>query len=151
MVWIGVRVLSRRRANPDGRAERRHGFYRPGRPDTGAAEVARRGGERASAGCDAVYVSVDVDFIDTGFFPSTGSVVNDAIIPGTLVEILRVLARYPVGAMDLVEVALRIDPSGRSLLISTEVLLGMLAPRLFRLESERDGNADSRSDREDVH
>jgi arginase family enzyme len=97
--------------------------------ELGPAEVARRAGERASAGCDYVYLSVD--FIDTGFFPATGSVVNDAITPGMLLQILEVLARYPVKAMDFVEVSPRADPTGRSTLMSTELLLGMLGPRLF--------------------
>ena len=97
----------------------------------GPAEVARRAGERASAGCDYVYLSVDIDFIDTGFFPATGSVINDAITPGMLLQILEVLARYPVKAMDFVEVSPRVDPTGRSTLMSTELLLGMLGPRLF--------------------
>ncbi|HEV8306251.1 MAG TPA: agmatinase family protein [Methylomirabilota bacterium] len=100
----------------------------------GPAEVARQAGERASAGCEYIYLSVDIDFIDTGFFPATGSVVNDAITPGMLLEILRVLSRYPVGAMDFVEVSPRIDPTGRSVIMSTELLLGMLGPRLFQVE-----------------
>jgi arginase family enzyme len=99
--------------------------------ELGPAEVARRAGERASAGCDYVYLSVDIDFIDTGFFPATGSVINDAITPGMLLQILEVLARYPVKAMDFVEVSPRVDPTGRSTLMSTELLLGMLGPRLF--------------------
>jgi agmatinase len=100
----------------------------------GPAEIARQAGERASAGCDYIYLSVDIDFIDTGFFPATGSVVNDAITPGMLLEILRVLSRYPVGAMDFVEVSPRIDPTGRSVIISTELLLGILGPRLFHTD-----------------
>ena len=99
--------------------------------ELGPAEVARRAGERATAGCDYVYLSVDIDFIDTGFFPATGSVINDAITPGMLLQILEVLARYPVKAMDFVEVSPRVDPTGRSTLMSTELLLGMLGPRLF--------------------
>jgi arginase family enzyme len=99
--------------------------------ELGPAEVARRAAEKASDGCDYVYLSVDIDFIDTGFFPATGSVVNDAITPGMLLQILEVLAQYPVKAMDFVEVSPRIDPTGRSTLMSTELLLGMLGPRLF--------------------
>jgi guanidinopropionase len=103
--------------------------------ELGAAEVARRAGERASAGCDYVYLSVDIDFIDTGFFPATGSVINDAITPGMLLEMLGVLASYPISAMDFVEVSPRVDPTGRSVLMSTELLLGMLGPRLFTVRA----------------
>ena len=44
-------------------------------------------------------------------------------------------ARYPVKAMDFVEVSPRIDPTGRSTLMATELLLGMLGPRLFTVRS----------------
>ena len=47
----------------------------------GPVEIARRAAEHASNGCDYIYLTVDIDFIDTGFFPATGSVVNDAITP----------------------------------------------------------------------
>ena len=97
----------------------------------GPEEVARRAGERAAAGCDYIYMSVDIDFIDTGFFPATGSVVNDAITPDIMATILRVLSAYPIGAMDLVEVSPRIDPSGRSMIMSTDLLLAHVAPRIF--------------------
>ena len=97
----------------------------------GPEEVARQAGERASAGCDYIYMSVDIDFIDTGFFPATGSVVNDAITPDIMATILRILSSYPIGAMDFVEVAPRIDPSGRSMIMSTDLLLAHVAPRIF--------------------
>lgn len=101
----------------------------------GPKEVARRAGERASAGCDYVYMSVDIDFIDTGFFNATGSVVNDAITPQIMATILRELSNYPIGAMDFVEVSPRIDTTERSMIISTELLLSILAPKIFDLKS----------------
>ena len=99
--------------------------------ELGAAEVARRAADHAVRGCDAIYLTVDIDFIDTGFFPATGSVVNDAITPTQMIEILQVLSEYPIGALDLVEVSPRIDPSGRSMSISTEIVLTICTPRLF--------------------
>jgi arginase family enzyme len=131
MVWIGIQGWVTE--EPLRTIERNGGrvFTAIDVHELGPAEVARRAGEKASAGCDYVYLSVDIDFIDTGFFPATGSVVNDAITPGMLVQILEVLARYPVKAMDFVEVSPRVDPTGRSTLMSTELLLGMLGPRLF--------------------
>ncbi len=99
--------------------------------ELGAGEVACRAAEHAAKGCDAIYLTIDIDFIDTGFFPATGSVVNDAITPAQMIEILEVLREYPIGALDLVEVSPRIDPSGRSMSISTELLLTICTPRLF--------------------
>ena len=98
-------------------------------------EVARAAGEHASAGCDFIYMSVDIDFIDTGFFPATGSVVNDAITPEIMATILRELTRYPLGAVDFVEVSPRIDPTGRSMVMSTELLMALIAPKLFDIQT----------------
>jgi arginase family enzyme len=134
MVWIGIQGWV---AEEQVRTIERNGarvFTALDVHAQGPAEIARQAGERASAGCDYVYLSVDIDFIDTGFFPATGSVVNDAITPGMLLEILRVLSRYQVGAMDFVEVSPRIDPTGRSVIMSTELLLGILGPRLFHTD-----------------
>ena len=135
MVWIGIQGWV---SEEEIRTIERNGatvYTAVDVHELGPAEVARRAGERASAGCDHVYLSVDIDFIDTGFFPATGSVINDAITPGMLLEILGVLARYPISAMDFVEVSPRVDPTGRSMLMSTELLLGMLGPRLFTVRA----------------
>ena len=135
MVWIGIQGWV---SEEEIRTIERNGatvYTAVDVHELGPAEVARRAGERASAGCDHVYLSVDIDFIDTGFFPATGSVINDAITPGMLLQILEVLARYPISAMDFVEVSPRVDPTGRSMLMSTELLLGMLGPRLFTVRA----------------
>jgi agmatinase len=133
MVWIGVQEWVA--AEPIRTIERNGGTVLTAGDvhRLGPVETARRAGERASAGCDYIYLSVDVDVIDTGFFPATGSVVNDAITPRMVVDILRDLARYPIGAMDFVEVSPRIDPTGRSMIMSTELLLAILGPKLFDL------------------
>ena len=100
----------------------------------GPVEIARRAAEHAIRGCDYIYLTVDIDFIDTGFFPATGSVVNDAITPLMCLQILRELGKYPIGAMDMVEVSPGIDPSGRSLPMATELLLGVIGPKIFDVQ-----------------
>lgn len=134
MVWIGVQGWNEE--EPVETAEKNGGliFTAQDVHRLGPLEVARRAGERASSGCNYVYLSVDIDFIDTGFFPATGSVVNDAITPQMLTTILRELTRYPIGAMDFVEVSPRIDPTGRSMAMSTELLLAILAPRIWEVQ-----------------
>ena len=102
--------------------------------DQGPVEIARRAADHAIDGCDYIYLTVDIDFIDTGFFPATGSVVNDAITPEMCLQILQELSKYPIGAMDLVEVSPRIDPSDRSIAMSTELLMGIIAPKLFDVQ-----------------
>ena len=97
-------------------------------------EIARRAAEHAIDGCDYIYLTVDIDFIDTGFFPATGSVVNDAITPQMCLQVLQKLAEYPIGAMDIVEVSPRIDPSGRSVIMSTELLMGVVASKVLDVQ-----------------
>ena len=131
MVWIGIQGWSDE--EPVSSIDSQGGliFTAADVLDIGPEEVARRAGERAAAGCDYIYMSVDIDFIDTGFFPATGSVVNDAITPDIMATILRVLADFPIGAIDFVEVSPRIDASGRSMIMSTDLLLAHVAPRIF--------------------
>jgi arginase family enzyme len=99
----------------------------------GPAEVGRRAGELALRGCDVIYVSFDIDVIDAGFFDGTGSVTMGAMTPMTLFRILDALAAFPIGAMDFVETAPPLDPSGRSPLLAAQALVRLLAPRLFRV------------------
>ena len=58
---------------------------------------------------------------------------NDAITPLMCLQILRKLGEYPIGAMDIVEVSPRIDPSGRSMPMATELLLGVISPKIFEV------------------
>ena len=101
----------------------------------GPVEIARRAAEHAANGCDYIYLTVDIDFIDTGFFPGTGSVVDDAITAQMCLQILQELSKYPIGAMDIVEVSPRVDPTERSIMMSTELLLGVIAPKVFDVQS----------------
>ena len=96
----------------------------------GASEVARRAAEHAADGCDSIYLTVSLDFLDAGFFPGAGSVVNSAVTPTQLVEILKVLAEWPIGAMDIAEISPISDPSGRSAYFAAEIILAVCASRI---------------------
>jgi arginase family enzyme len=95
----------------------------------GVSEVARRAAEHAADGCDAIYLTLAFDFLDAGFFPGAGSVVNNAVTPTHLVEILQVLGQWPIGAMDIAEVSPVSDPSGRSACFAAELILAICGPR----------------------
>ena len=45
----------------------------------GPAEVGRQAGEWASKGCDYYYMTLDIDVIDAGLSPGTGSVTIGAV------------------------------------------------------------------------
>ena len=97
----------------------------------GPAEVGRRAGETAIAGCDFIYLSFDIDVIDAGFASGTGSVTMGAVTPLQLLQILDALATYPIGAMDLVENSPELDPSQRTSMMAAHSLLRLIGPKIF--------------------
>ncbi len=97
----------------------------------GAPAAARRALEHAMAGCEAVYVTLDVDAMDAGFLPGTGSVVHSEITPRQYLDLVAVLAAAPLCGLDMVEVSPPLDPSGRSERIAAGLLLEALRPRLM--------------------
>lgn len=97
----------------------------------GPREIAERAGDHAIAQCDRIYVTLDIDVLDSGYLPGTGSIDNNAITPTLLREVLAVLSAYPIGAMDVMEVAPRLDRSGRSGSIAAEMAVTLARPRLL--------------------
>lgn len=101
--------------------------------DLGPGTVARRAAEHAMDGTDYVYLSFDIDVVDAGFSNGTGSVTMGAVTMLQLIQLLDVLAEYPIAAMDIVETSPDLDPSGRTAMMSAEALFRLLAPRLMRI------------------
>ena len=89
----------------------------------GSAEVARRALDHALAGCDQLYLTVDIDALDAGFLPGTGSIVHSEITPRHYLDLLGALSAAPLCGVDLVEVSPPLDPSGRSEEIAARILL----------------------------
>jgi agmatinase len=60
----------------------------------------------ALQGADRLYVSVDIDVLDPGFAPGTGTPEPGGMTPADLLRVVRALAqRADVAALDVVEVA----------------------------------------------
>ena len=100
----------------------------------GAVEVGRRALAHALRGCDRVYVSLDIDALDSGFLPGTGSVVHSEITTRQYLDLLTTFSSAPLCGVDLVEVAPPLDPSGRSERIAARMLMEVLRERLFERE-----------------
>ena len=101
----------------------------------GPVEVARRAGDLAIAGCDYIYLSMDIDVVDSGFSPGTGSPVFAAITPMIAMRILWELSKYPIGSMDFCETSPRLDTTGRSNMMAAHFILGIIGPKVFDIET----------------
>ena len=98
--------------------------------DMGPAEVGKRAGELAIKDCDRIYLSFDIDILDAGFASGTGSVTMGAVTPGALLKILDELVSFPIGGMDLVEIAPDLDPSGHTSRMAAESIFRLIAPKI---------------------
>ncbi len=86
----------------------------------------------ATRGCESVYLSIDIDAMDAGFLPGTGSIVHSGMTPRQYCQILDVLAEAPIDGLDIVEVSPPLDPSGRTQRIAAHMLMRVLKRRMFK-------------------
>ncbi len=92
----------------------------------GAAEVMRQALEHAMKGCDELYLSIDIDAMDAGYLPGTGSIVHSGITPRQYYDLLDGLSEAPLGGLDIVEVSPPLDPSERTEFLAAEMLFRIL-------------------------
>ena len=92
----------------------------------GAAEVMRQALAHAMRGCDELYLSIDIDAMDAGYLPGTGSIVHSGITPRQYYDMLEALATAPLGGLDIVEVSPPLDPSERTEFLAAEMLFRIL-------------------------
>jgi agmatinase len=77
---------------------------------------------RAVAGQGPTYVSFDIDSIDPGFAPGTGTPEVGGLMPREALAILRGLAGIEVVGADVVEVAPQYDATTNTAQIGAQVL-----------------------------
>ena len=82
----------------------------------------------AMDGCEAVYLSVDIDVLDPGFAPGTGTPEPGGLAPVDLLRAVRRLAiEVPLVALDVVEVAPAYDWADITVNNAHRVVLEVLA------------------------
>lgn len=96
----------------------------------GAAAALRPLIEELGSRCDTIYVSLDIDVLDSASATGTGHVTMGGIAIGHLLDIYEALRALPVGAVDVAEVAPRYDPSGAT----AQIVARLLFEFLFRTE-----------------
>jgi len=89
-----------------------------------AAEVAL---EVAWKDADAVFLSFDIDSVDAGFVPGTGSPEPGGLLPREALKLLRLIAREGICGMEVVEVAPPYDVSDNTVNNAHRVVFETLA------------------------
>lgn len=80
--------------------------------------------------CTSLYVSLDIDVCDTSAAPGTGHVTVGGLTAAELLAVPAILRRYPVRALDVMEVNPLLDPGGATAHLAARFLFEwlMVAP-----------------------
>ncbi len=100
--------------------------------EQGPKATAQRALELAGDGCSAVYVSLDIGVVDSGYASGTADIVVGGLVPRDLLALMRELSACPkIAALDVVEVAPGLDVRGRSERLAAQSIIELIAPRVF--------------------
>ena len=128
--------LCRRESLPISEVMRRRETEEGGLTRAEAENRMQRALEIASAGCDTVYVTFDIDAVDSAYAAGTGCVVFGGITAGEMIEAAQVVgASQMVGGIDVVEVSPPLDYNGITCRLGATCLIEYLKPRLFTIHS----------------
>ena len=94
--------------------------------DLGVRKAAQVALDLAWKGCKAVYLSFDIDSIDPGFAPGTGSPEPGGLLPREALELVRLIAREGLCAMEVVEVAPPYDVNENTAQLACRVILDVV-------------------------
>jgi agmatinase len=87
----------------------------------------------AQDGCDTVFMSVDIDVVDPGMAPGTGTPEPGGLTSRQLLDSVRRICREaPVGGLDIVEVSPPYDSSNITAMLAGRVALEALSGIAFR-------------------
>ena len=100
--------------------------------ERGPEETAGKALDVAGDGCEAVYISLDVDVVDSGHASGTGDITIGGLTPAEVLSLMVAFSESEkVGALDVVEVAPSLDPRGRTQRLSAQAIVELIAPRVF--------------------
>jgi agmatinase len=108
----------------------------------GPQETAARAMAAVLSHCDAVYLTVDIDSVDPSCAPGCSTPVPGGIRGDEFIDLLRALGQYrEIVALDLVEVAPPLDPTGQTTLLAAHAIFGFLEERFLLEPESRVGHA----------
>jgi agmatinase len=92
----------------------------------GVEKAAEAALEVAWKDADAVYLSFDIDSVDAGFVPGTGSPEPGGLLPREALKLLRLIAREGICGMEVVEVAPPYDVSDMTAQLACRAVMDVL-------------------------
>lgn len=113
----------------------------------GIEEVSKHALAIACEGTESLYLSVDIDVLDGAYAWGTCGPEIGGMTGRELVRGLEVIGAGPVSAMDCVEVAPFLDPSGYTARIAARVVIDVLALQALRIRDGRTSAAAGGRDR----
>jgi len=94
--------------------------------EVGVEKAAEAALEVAWKGAKAVYLSFDIDSVDAGFVPGTGSPEPGGFLPREALKLLRMVAKEGLCGMEVVEVAPPYDVSDMTALLACRAVMDVL-------------------------
>jgi agmatinase len=94
--------------------------------EVGVERAAEAALEVAWKGARAVYLSFDIDSVDAGFVPGTGSPEPGGLLPREALKLLRLIAAEGLCGMEVVEVAPPYDVSDMTALLACRAVMDVL-------------------------
>jgi len=94
--------------------------------EVGVEKAAEAALEVAWKGAKAVYLSFDIDSVDAGFVPGTGSPEPGGLLPREALKLLRLVAKEGLCGMEVVEVAPPYDVSDMTALLACRAVMDVL-------------------------
>lgn len=109
-----------------------HVSYAPDVRERGIEACVRDAVAHATDGADLVYLTVDIDAVDPAYAPGTGTPEPSGLTSADLLEAMDVLGEYDaIGAMDLMEVAPRLDPTESTQRLAANAIVRFLEARFL--------------------
>jgi agmatinase len=94
--------------------------------EVGVEKAAEAALEVAWKDADAVFLSFDIDSVDAGFVPGTGSPEPGGLLPREALKLLRLIAREGICGMEVVEVAPPYDVSDMTAQLACRAVMDVL-------------------------
>ena len=99
----------------------------------GPVESVKRALDYVTDGIDILYISIDIDVVNNGDAPATGSSVYEGLTGNEYLACIRELALAPqIAGVDMCEVDPDIDGSWRTELLASTSLMSLLGRKLYR-------------------